>query len=76
MVRLSASKIDDKAWARLLNRQAFRDGLNETYDGAFDDAVKDVLRSASQVTGAAKSRRRGRVFVTVCSMFAMDSSAN
>ncbi|SEA40476.1 hypothetical protein SAMN04488065_3030 [Haloplanus vescus] len=49
LVRLSSILLSDKAWARLLNRQALGDDLQEAYDGAFDDAVEDVLRYASQV---------------------------
>ncbi|GAB3327780.1 hypothetical protein GCM10027355_32270 [Haloplanus salinarum] len=49
LVRLSAILLSDKSWARLLNRQALGDDLQEAYDGAFDDAVEDVLRYASQV---------------------------
>lgn len=49
LVRITSALLDEKMWSKVLTPSAIGGDLDELYDGALDDATKDVLRLGAQV---------------------------
>jgi hypothetical protein len=49
LVRVTSALLSKKMWSKVLTPSAIGGDLDELYDGALDDATKDVLRLGAQV---------------------------
>ena len=49
LVRITSALLSKKVWSKVLTPSAIGGNLDELYDGALDDATKDVLRLGAQV---------------------------